>query len=107
LRSLGEEGRTTRTRRPQPHDSVTFCLVSASSGPPSGRRSASSCWIVDSEEGCAMKDQIDCRCQSGEYVRFALFKEGRPLSPMAGNYMYVREEGDTLAVLYLGETDNL
>ena len=54
-----------------------------------------------------MKDQIDCRCQSGEYVRFALFKEGRPLSPMAGNYMYVREEGDTLAVLYLGETDNL
>jgi hypothetical protein len=54
-----------------------------------------------------MKDQIDCRCQSGEYVRFALFKEGRPLSPMAGNYMYVREEGETLAVLYLGETDNL
>jgi hypothetical protein len=54
-----------------------------------------------------MKDQIDCRCQSGEYVRFSLFKEGRPLSPMAGNYMYVREEGEGLAVLYLGETDNL
>ncbi|HLK24299.1 MAG TPA: hypothetical protein VKT30_06545 [Caulobacteraceae bacterium] len=54
-----------------------------------------------------MKDQIDCRCQSGEYLRFALFKEGRPLSPMAGNYMYVREEGDALSVVYLGETDNL
>ena len=39
-----------------------------------------------------MKDQIDCRFQSGEYLRFSLFKEGRPLSPMAGNFMYVREE---------------
>jgi hypothetical protein len=54
-----------------------------------------------------MKDQIDCRCTSGEYLRFALFKEGRPLSPMAGNYMYVREEGESLAVVYLGETENL
>jgi hypothetical protein len=54
-----------------------------------------------------MKDQIDCRCHSGEFIRFALFKEGRPLSPMAGNYMYVREDGDTLAVVYLGETENL
>ena len=54
-----------------------------------------------------MKDQIDCRCQSGEYLRFALFKEGRPLSPMAGNFMYVREEGEGLSVVYLGETDNL
>jgi len=54
-----------------------------------------------------MKDQIDCRCQSGEYLRFSLFKEGRPLSPMAGNFMYVREEGEALAVVYLGETENL
>jgi len=54
-----------------------------------------------------MKDQIDCRCQSGEYLRFALFKEGRPLSPMAGNFMYVREEGESLSVVYVGETDNL
>jgi len=54
-----------------------------------------------------VKDQIDCRCKSGEYLRFFLFKEGRPLSPMAGNYMYVREEGDALDVVYVGETDNL
>lgn len=54
-----------------------------------------------------MKDQIDCRSQSGEYLRFALFKEGRPLSPMAGNFIYVREDGEALEVLYLGETDNL
>src|SRR5579871_6259791 len=54
-----------------------------------------------------VKDQIDCRCKSGEYLRFFLFKEGRPLSPMAGNYMYVREDGEALEVIYVGETDNL
>jgi hypothetical protein len=58
-------------------------------------------------EGDAVKDQIDCRCKSGEYLRFSLFKEGRPLSPMAGNYMYVREDGDALDVVLVGETDNL
>jgi hypothetical protein len=54
-----------------------------------------------------VKDQIDCRSTSGEYLRFSLFKEGRPLSPMAGNYVYVRGEDDTMEVVFVGETDNL
>ena len=54
-----------------------------------------------------MKDQIDCRSTSGEYLRFSLFKEGRPLSPMAGNYVYVRGEDERLEVVFVGEADNL
>jgi hypothetical protein len=54
-----------------------------------------------------VKDQIDCRSTTGEYLRFALFKEGRPLSPMAGNFVYVRGEDEGLEVVYVGETDNL
>ena len=54
-----------------------------------------------------MKDQIDCRSTSGEYLRFALFKEGRPLSPMAGNFVYVRGEDEAMEVVYVGKTDNL
>jgi hypothetical protein len=54
-----------------------------------------------------MKDQIDCRSRSGEYFRFALFKEGRPMSPMAGNFLYVRGEDEAMEVVYVGQTDNL
>ncbi len=54
-----------------------------------------------------MKDQIDCRSTSGEHLRFALFKDGRPLSPMAGNFVYVRGEDEAMEVVYVGETDNL
>src|SRR5580693_4989739 len=63
--------------------------------------------LCNESGGEAVKDQIDCRSQSGEYLRFALFKEGRPLSPMAGNFIYVREDGEATEVLFLGETDNL
>ena len=54
-----------------------------------------------------MKDQIDCRGESGEYFRYMLFREGRPLSPMAGNFVYVRAEDEAFEVVYIGETDNL
>ncbi len=55
-----------------------------------------------------MRDQIDCRLGSGETLRFTLFREGRPLSPMGGNYLYVKsDENDGFAVIYTGLTDNL
>ena len=54
-----------------------------------------------------MKDQIDCRIGSGGYLRFNLFKEGRPLSPMGGNFLYVRETEDGWKVIFAGQTDNL
>jgi hypothetical protein len=54
-----------------------------------------------------LKDHIDCRTPSGEYCRFTLSKEGRPLSPMAGNFLYVRQGDDGPEVLFCGETDNL
>lgn len=55
-----------------------------------------------------MRDQIDCRVGSGEHLRFTLFKEGRPLSPMGGNYLYVREDDDgTVRIVFAGATDNL
>jgi hypothetical protein len=56
-----------------------------------------------------VRDQIDCRVASGEHLRFTLFKEGRPLSPMGGNFVYVADDEDAAAgrVVYAGETDNL
>jgi hypothetical protein len=63
--------------------------------------------LAVSPEGESVKDQIDCRSISGEYLRFSLFKEGRPLSPMAGNYVYIRGEDEKLEVVFVGEADNL
>lgn len=54
-----------------------------------------------------MRDQIDCRVASGEYLRFSLYRDGRPLSPMGGNYLYVRETEDGFAVIFAGVADNL
>ena len=54
-----------------------------------------------------MRDQIDLKGASGAVYRFSLFKDGRPLSPMGGNYAFVREEGDEAVVLLTGEAQNL
>lgn len=54
-----------------------------------------------------MRDQIDCKIESGEHLRFTLFKEGRPLSPMGGNFLYVRAGDDASRVICAGQTDNL
>jgi hypothetical protein len=54
-----------------------------------------------------VRDQIDCHLASGEDLRFSLFKEGRPLSPMGGNFLYVRDTDDGPRVLLAGQTDNL
>ena len=54
-----------------------------------------------------MRDWIDLRGASGGVYRFNLFKDGRPLSPMGGNYIYARETGGRIEVLYIGEVQNL
>ncbi len=55
----------------------------------------------------ALKDQIDLRGASGAVYRFSLFKDGRPLSPMGGNYIYARWTADRIEFLYLDEVQNL
>jgi hypothetical protein len=54
-----------------------------------------------------LRDQIDCRLESGEHLRFSLFKEGRPLSPMGGNYLYVKDCEEGPRIIFAGQTDNL
>jgi hypothetical protein len=54
-----------------------------------------------------MRDQIDCQVASGEHLRFTRFKEGRPLSPMGGNYLYVKDSEAGLQVIFAGQADNL
>ena len=54
-----------------------------------------------------MRDLIDVRGASGAVYRFGLVRDGRPLSPIGGNYLYVRETGETYEVVYAGEGQNL
>lgn len=56
-----------------------------------------------------MKDTIDLTGASGATYRFQLFRDGRPLSPMGGNFLFVREEPFTggFTVLFSGEGENL
>jgi hypothetical protein len=54
-----------------------------------------------------MRDLIDLRGASGAVYRFNLVREGRPLSPMGGNFAYVREAGEGYEVVHVGEGENL
>jgi len=54
-----------------------------------------------------VRDHIDVRGASGAVYRFALFREGRPLSPMGGNFLYVRERADGYDIVMAGEGQNL
>ena len=54
-----------------------------------------------------LKDQIDCRGGSGESYRFARFEEARRLMGAAGNFVYVRGEGEGMEVVFAGETHDL
>lgn len=54
-----------------------------------------------------MRDLIDLRGASGAVYRFALCRDGRPLSPMGGNFVYVRAVGDDYEVIHIGEVQNL
>ncbi len=54
-----------------------------------------------------MRDLIDVRGASGALYRFNLVGDSRPLSPMGGNYLYVREDGDGYEIVHVGEAENL
>jgi hypothetical protein len=54
-----------------------------------------------------MRDWIDLKGASGAIYRFNLFKDGRPLSPMGGNFIYARETAGRVEVLYINEVQNL
>ena len=54
-----------------------------------------------------MNDYIDIRGASGGIYRFMRLKDGRPLSPMGGNFLYARHTGERFEMLYAGEVQNL
>src|SRR5205807_3753317 len=55
----------------------------------------------ESRREAGMRDWIDIKGASGAVYRFHLFKDGRPLSPMGGNYIYARKTGDRFEALYV------
>ena len=52
-------------------------------------------------------DYVDIHGSSGATYRFLRLKDGRPLSPMGGNYVYARFTGDKLDMILAGEAQNL
>jgi hypothetical protein len=54
-----------------------------------------------------VKDYIDVAGASGANYRFMRLKDGRPLSPMGGNFLYCRFTGDVCEVIFAGEVQNL
>ena len=54
-----------------------------------------------------MQDYVDVHGASGTTYRFMRLKDGRPLSPMGGNYIYVRFTADKLEMVLAGEAQNL
>lgn len=54
-----------------------------------------------------MKDFIDLQGASGATYRFRLWPDGAPHVPTGGNYVCVRQAADGLAVVLLGETNDL
>jgi hypothetical protein len=54
-----------------------------------------------------VKDYVDVTGASGATYRFMRLKEGRPLSPMGGNFLYCRFTGDACELIYAGEVQNL
>ena len=54
-----------------------------------------------------MRDQIDLKGASERVYRFMQVKEGRPLSPMGGNFAYVIEKDESYDVVLVGEAQNL
>jgi hypothetical protein len=54
-----------------------------------------------------MNDFLDIKGASGATYRFMRFKEGRPLSPAGGNFLFGRYTGARFELLYAGEVQNL
>ena len=54
-----------------------------------------------------MRDHVDIHGASGRVYRFMRMREGRPLSPAGGNYIYGRFTGERFEAIYAGEGQNL
>jgi hypothetical protein len=54
-----------------------------------------------------VKDYVDVTGASGANYRFMRLKDGRPLSPMGGNFIYGRYTGEAFEIIYAGEVQNL
>ena len=54
-----------------------------------------------------MRDYVDVHGASGTTYRFMRLKDGRPLSPMGGNFLYARFTGEKLDIILAGEAQNL
>ena len=54
-----------------------------------------------------MNDFVDLQGASGARYRFRLWPEGAPHSPMAGNYVYLKEQPDGFVVVLAGATNDL
>ena len=54
-----------------------------------------------------MQDYVDVIGTSGARYRFMRLREGRPLSPMGGNYIYGRHTGSRFELIYAAEVQNL
>jgi hypothetical protein len=54
-----------------------------------------------------MREYVDVAGASGATYRFMRLREGRPLSPMGGNYLYARYTGERCELVYAGEAQNL
>jgi hypothetical protein len=65
------------------------------------RRHDSRCWEAD------VRDYVDVPGASGTTYRFLRLKDGRPLSPMGGNYLYGRFTGERFEMVLAGEAQNL
>jgi hypothetical protein len=50
---------------------------------------------------------LDLKGASGRTYRFMLLRDGRPLSPMGGNYVYVRDPEGEAEVIFTDEAQNL
>jgi hypothetical protein len=61
----------------------------------------------DSGRRRLVKDYVDIVGASGAVFRFMRLKDGRPLSPMGGNFIFGRYTGDRFELVYAGEVQNL
>jgi hypothetical protein len=54
-----------------------------------------------------MKDFLDLKGATGRAYRFRLWPEGAHHAPIAGNYVYVKDEAEGPKVLQVGECNDL
>jgi hypothetical protein len=54
-----------------------------------------------------LQDFVDVVGASGASYRFMRLKDGRPLSPMGGNYLYARYTAGRFELIFAGEAQNL